>query len=193
MVCCTGAPKTKETVEAPVEAPAPVVEETKATEPVAAPKPECVVMCVPVDEVPTKVMGAEGDPQAKVWLNKLDGGRQTMRIEIEPGFDWLKSVSPHLPNCPAWCPATHFGVLESGKMQIKMEDGSEFTINAGDTYFVPPNHLPVVEEKTVMIEFTQDTTYLLIRATSSFLCVVHLFATAHYHDFRDPASNSDSV
>lgn len=39
-----------------------------------------------------------------------------------------------LPGCPEWCPATHFGYLESGKMGIQMQDGSTKTINAGETY-----------------------------------------------------------
>ena len=34
-----------------------------------------------------------------------------------------------------------------------------FPIPPGETYFVPAGHLPVIEEKTVMIEFSQDTTY----------------------------------
>ena len=40
-----------------------------------------------------------------------------------------------------------------------MKDGTVKTIKAGDTYFVPPEHIPIIEEKTVMIEFSQDTTY----------------------------------
>ena len=34
-----------------------------------------------------------------------------------------------------------------------------YTINAGETYFVPPGHIPILEERSVMIEFSQDTTY----------------------------------
>ena len=30
---------------------------------------------------------------------------------------------------------------------------------AGETYLVPPGHIPVMNEDAVMIEFTQDTTY----------------------------------
>ena len=50
-------------------------------------KPEMVVLCVPVeDEPPTKTMGAEGEPQAKAYLNKIPGGKQTMRIHIQAGY-----------------------------------------------------------------------------------------------------------
>ena len=30
---------------------------------------------------------------------------------------------------------------------------------AGETYLVPPGHIPIMNEDAVMIEFTQDTTY----------------------------------
>ena len=32
-------------------------------------------------------------------------------------------------------------------------------IKAGETYLVPPGHIPVMNEDAVMVEFTQDTTY----------------------------------
>lgn len=107
---------------------------------------------------PDKVMGPEGK-QAKMYISKFEGGRQASRIEIDAGFDWKSSIKPHLPGCPDWCPATHFGYLESGVMKVEMKDGTVRTISAGETYFVPPDHIPIIEEKTVMIEFSQDTTY----------------------------------
>jgi len=107
---------------------------------------------------PDKVIGPEGQ-QAKMFITKYEGGRQANRIVIDAGFDWTKSIKPHLPGCPDWCPATHFGYLESGIMKVQMKDGNIMTIKAGETYFVPPGHLPIIEEKTVMIEFSQDTTY----------------------------------
>lgn len=107
---------------------------------------------------PDKVMGPEGK-QAKMFLSKFDEGRQASKIIIDAGFDWRETVKPHLPGNPDWCPATHFGYLESGEMKVEMQDGSIKTIKAGETYFVPAGHIPVFEEKTVMIEFSQDTTY----------------------------------
>ena len=34
-----------------------------------------------------------------------------------------------------------------------------FCAQAGETYLVPPGHIPIMNEDAVMIEFTQDTTY----------------------------------
>ena len=63
---------------------------------------------------PAKVMGEEGTG-AKMWMFTSQG-KKLSRIAIDAGFDWVKTVSPMLPGCPEWCPATHFGYLESGEM-----------------------------------------------------------------------------
>ena len=107
---------------------------------------------------PDKILGEEGN-QARMYIAKLPEGRQVCRIEIEAGFDWNKSIKPILPGCPDWCPATHFGYLESGEMGIEMEDRTKKTIKAGETYFIPSGHIPVINQNTVMVEFSQDTTY----------------------------------
>ena len=91
------------------------------------------------------------------------GDKTSMKIVLEPGFDWVSEVGPKLPGCPAWCPANHFGYLEKGTMKVKYEDGSEATVHAGESYMIQPGHLPVVEgeEDAVMIEFSQATKKVL--------------------------------
>ena len=46
-------------------------------------------------------------------------------------------------------------------MGIKLKESPDTVtiIKAGETYLVPPGHLPVMTEEAVMVEFTQDTTY----------------------------------
>ena len=75
-----------------------------------------------------------------------------MKIMMIPGFSWAKSVGPKLPkladgSCPQWCPATHFGYQTQGTCKIKFEDGTETTINAGDSYLVDKPRLPVRKTK----------------------------------------------
>ena len=106
---------------------------------------------------PDKTVGPEGK-QLRMWIRQVDG-HQVARIEADAGFAWTAAVKPVLPGHPDWSPSTHFGYLESGEMRVRMQDGTEQTICAGETYFVPPGHLPVIEQDTVMIEFSQDTTY----------------------------------
>ena len=66
------------------------------------------------------------------------GDKTSMKIVLQPGFDWVSEVGPKLPGCPKWCPANHFGYLESGTMKVKYEDGSDVTVNAGESYLIPP-------------------------------------------------------
>ena len=62
-------------------------------------------------------------------------------------------------NCPQWCPATHFGYLESGEMGIELKDGTKKVIKAGESYLVPPGHRPIMDKAAVMVEFSQDPTW----------------------------------
>lgn len=104
---------------------------------------------------PTKIMGKEGCPCAKVWVTKKDG-RQMMRICADKDFNWTESVKPNLPGNPDWCPASHFGYLEKGSMDVKMQNGDIVKVRQGASYFIAPGHLPTFHEDTVMIEFSQD-------------------------------------
>ena len=61
-----------------------------------------------MEKKPDKVIGPEGK-QAKMFITKYEGGRQASKIIIDAGFNWTESIKPHLPGCPDWCPATHFG------------------------------------------------------------------------------------
>lgn len=88
------------------------------------------------------------------------GGKKASKLWIEPGFDWRCVCKPILPGCPDWCPATHFGFIEKGCMKIQYEDPDrpDEVIKAGETYFVPPGHIPIIEgpETCVMVEFAES-------------------------------------
>merc|ERR1719473_2123923 len=120
---------------------------------------ECIFTTATFDpEKPTRDMDG-----AKMWVEKYEG-KQMMKINIPAGFDWVKSAAPMLPkdadgNCPQWCPATHFGYLESGTMGIQLKDGTKQVVKAGESYLVPPGHRPIMNKAAVMIEFSQDPTW----------------------------------
>ena len=121
----------------------------------------------------TKEMTDGNGKKASMIMAKFaDGTRTVNRITIEEGFEWSSGVRPHLPGCPAHCPATHFGVIQSGKMEIQMAGSEEWTaFGPGDAYHVPPGHLPRFScGETVMMEFAQDDTYTnaaFVKAKSS--------------------------
>mmetsp|Transcript_3154 Transcript_3154/g.13178 ORF Transcript_3154/g.13178 Transcript_3154/m.13178 type:complete len:92 (-) Transcript_3154:202-477(-) len=75
------------------------------------------------------------------------------------GLRGCESVSPLLPGCPKSCPANHFGFLKSGTMKVHYDDGTTATVNAGESYLIPPGHLPEVvgDVPCVMVEFSQST------------------------------------
>ena len=100
--------------------------------------------------------------KAKAQVTKI-GAFQAMKICLEPGLVWADDIGTKLPGCPKTCPSTHFGYLESGSMLMKMDDGTEVMVNAGDTYHIPPGHTPIVQGDVpaVMVEFSQDTAAIL--------------------------------
>jgi hypothetical protein len=61
-----------------------------------------------------------------------------------------------LPDGRCQCP--HWGYLIKGRMRIKYPDREE-VISAGDAYYMPPGHIPVVEEDAEVIEFSPAGEY----------------------------------
>jgi hypothetical protein len=51
------------------------------------------------------------------------------------------------------CQAAHWGYVLSGRLTYKVADGEE-TFEAGDAYYVPPGHTPVLYAGTEVVEFS---------------------------------------
>ena len=51
------------------------------------------------------------------------------------------------------CPCTHWGVVTAGRMVLRWQD-HEKTYVAGDAYYAPPGHLPLLTAGTSLIEFS---------------------------------------
>jgi hypothetical protein len=56
-----------------------------------------------------------------------------------------------LPNDRCQCP--HWGYLLSGRMVVRYEDQEE-VVEAGDVYYMAPDHTIAVDAGTVLIEFS---------------------------------------
>ena len=61
------------------------------------------------------------------------------RIEYQPGWNWLEDLKERVGT--ETCEIRHMGVALSGRLGIRMDDGSEFVIEPFDAYDVPPGHL----------------------------------------------------
>jgi len=76
------------------------------------------------------------------------------RATLEPGWSWLKCIKP-LVNTNS-CQAPHTSCIISGRMKVKMDDGTEIEGRPGDTAIIPPGHdaWVVEDEPCISIDFT---------------------------------------
>lgn len=77
------------------------------------------------------------------------GERTLGRFTFEPGWRWSSSVGPTAGD--DLCPATHLGVVLSGRLHVVTSDGAEGTAGPGDAFFIAPGHDAwVVGEESVV-------------------------------------------
>jgi uncharacterized cupin superfamily protein len=81
------------------------------------------------------------------------------RAIMEPGWKWSTSVKPIVKTDS--CQINHTMYVISGKMHVKMDDGSEQEFGPGDTGIVPPGHdaWVVGNEPFVGVDFTGAKSY----------------------------------
>ena len=60
------------------------------------------------------------------------------RIVLDPGWRWSECVKPVVKT--ELCQVSHVGHCLSGRIVVKMKDGTEKTISAGESYTIPPGH-----------------------------------------------------
>jgi quercetin dioxygenase-like cupin family protein len=81
------------------------------------------------------------------------GNLTVRRFVFQPGWRWSKDVKPIAKTSS--CPAHHFGVLHSGKLMVRADDGQEMEYGPGDVMDIPPGHdgWTLGEEPAVYYEF----------------------------------------
>jgi mannose-6-phosphate isomerase-like protein (cupin superfamily) len=81
------------------------------------------------------------------------GGTTVARMTFEPGWRWSECVRPVAGT--ESCQARHLGVLQSGRMHVVHEDGTEQEISPGEAYVIEPGHdaWNVADEPIVAFEF----------------------------------------
>lgn len=60
------------------------------------------------------------------------------RFTFEPGWRWSECIKPVVGTDA--CQLSHVGYAVSGRIRVRMQDGSEKTIGAGESYTIPPSH-----------------------------------------------------
>jgi hypothetical protein len=91
-------------------------------------------------------------PLGKAELVKIGGGT-VGRLVFQPGWRWSKDVKP-LAKTPS-CEAPHFQYHVSGKLAIRMDDGTEFVAGPGEVTALPSGHdaWVVGDEPVVVVDW----------------------------------------
>jgi ketosteroid isomerase-like protein len=86
------------------------------------------------------------------------GGLTLMRGVFEPGWRWSSDIAPIAGTDS--CQTRHLGYVISGRMQVRMDDGDEMTIQAGDLFDLPSGHDAWVlgDDPCVMVDYSADAT-----------------------------------
>lgn len=103
---------------------------------------------------------AEAKQMPKVVVSSVDiPTHKVSKMVVQPGWKWSECIKPIAGT--ESCQVAHSGVMVSGKMCVKMDDGTEKTFGAGDVFYIPPGHdgWVVGDEECVGYEFaTLDKT-----------------------------------
>jgi hypothetical protein len=81
------------------------------------------------------------------------GGATAARMTFEPGWKWSECIKPVAGTDS--CQARHIGVVQSGRLHISHDDGTELELEPGDAYIIQPGHdaWVVGDEQFVGFEF----------------------------------------
>jgi Cupin domain len=82
------------------------------------------------------------------------GGCTIGRAALSPGWRWSADVKPLAGTSS--CELAHTAYVISGRMRVRMNDGTEAELGAGDAHYVSPGHDAWVigEQPCVVIDFT---------------------------------------
>jgi quercetin dioxygenase-like cupin family protein len=81
------------------------------------------------------------------------------KATFAPGWRWSEHVKPAAGT--ESCMVNHNGFVVSGRMHIRMDDGSEVEVGPGDVFVCPPGHdaWVVGDEPCVAFDFSGAETY----------------------------------
>lgn len=88
----------------------------------------------------------------KAEIMKIGGG-EVGRLVLQKGWKWSNDVKPIAKT--QWCEAPHFQYHVSGRLHVKMSDGSEFELGPGDVSYLPSGHdaWVVGDEPVVVVDW----------------------------------------
>lgn len=87
------------------------------------------------------------------------GGRAVARGMFEPGWRWSLNIRPIVGTDS--CQVSHLGYCVSGRMRVRMDDGTQNELGPGDVAAIPPGHDAEVigDEPCVFLDFGEIADY----------------------------------
>lgn len=93
-------------------------------------------------ELQRRSLDTEADETREIELGRVDvvelGGVHFGRAIFEPGWSWSRCVKPIAQT--ESCEFPHAMYITQGSLHVRMDDGTELDINAGDVAIIPPGH-----------------------------------------------------
>jgi hypothetical protein len=79
-----------------------------------------------------------------------------VRMVLQPGWRWSKDIKP-LVNLES-CTVPHLQYIVSGRLRIRMDDGTEFELKPSDVAVIPSGHdaWVVGDEPFVAVDFSPE-------------------------------------
>lgn len=111
------------------------------------------------------------------------------RFEFQPGWRWSRDVAPIARTKS--CQHRHVGYTISGRLVVRMDDGTVMSIGPGEAYEIPPGHDGWVEGDVpwVSIEFTSGHAFARAADQGS----ERVLATIVFSDIVDSTATLDRV
>jgi hypothetical protein len=98
-----------------------------------------------LDNIPVAVEVPEGTIRFVEWGGTtIENGRFTQRVDPGPLYQGL-------PDDRCQCP--HWGYVLKGRLRYQYADREE-VYSAGEVYYAPPGHTPILEAGTEYVEFS---------------------------------------
>ena len=78
-------------------------------------------------------------------------GASVARLTLEPGWTWADCIKPVAGTDS--CQARHVGLVQSGRMHVTHDDGTEQDLGPGDAYVIEPGHNARVDGDEAFVGF----------------------------------------
>ncbi|HZU13982.1 MAG TPA: cupin domain-containing protein [Chloroflexota bacterium] len=117
-------------------------------------------MTTQADQIHVKTFDVPDTQQSLGTMLRADvvslGALTAVRGTAQPGFHWTEHAKPIVGT--DLCQVHHTGYVSAGRIRVKMADGTEREIAAGDAFDIPPGHdmWVISDEPYVAIEFPRD-------------------------------------